>query len=767
MRFCIIYKNKTKEIIMKFTKRFLAFVLAALMLVSVCVVVVSAESYVLGDVTRDGKINARDYIKVKRHCLKTTTLTDEEFNLADINRDGRVNAQDYIKIKRHCLGTAIIENTLFSMTPQGDVVEIDDNVYYQYYTVQSGEANRTETVVSMEFDPADGYIPMVFSGQACNYWDYDSGILSTQYDIATQKYGYDVVGVINGSFFSMDTAYGQYGLLNGNIISNGKVVSAHAGHYDTVVAFDSDGSMNFVNSQLEFKLFLGGKEVPNGIYYINKHSGHLNGANWSNRFYYFDTSCGSNATTYAVCPGYEVVCEKVNNSELAVGDMLYGRIIEIKENSYGTALSDGEYDMSDKFVLFVADDSPYASYVEDLVLGDIVNIQVNETVAASKEIMENANSVIPNVGFLVKDGVDQTQIKSTIGTHDVTLAARWTAFGQKADGSYVFFTSEGGSTGETSRSITLRDVAKFMIEKGCVNVIRMDGGGSSAMYVKDTGDGEPGYLQSSTRDVGDCILVVKADSTKSEDLENILSARIAEAKAIVASEPNATISAAIAEAEAILALDNPVSGDVRREICDLDDAMSGRDRIADLIEQANGVKFTEFSVTNLDALRNAYADAVAALNAPDVTYGESKYICDTLEALLETKGEGELVENGIFITGFNSSILAGDATIFTPDFGEISHSTANHKWTQNMILTWDDLMGGYVVTEMFHGNGDAKTVNLEENQLFIALHRDSSVPDSIPNMDAFSQATVGQRLIINGIDIENKTIGFLAYIKFV
>ncbi|MBQ4317264.1 MAG: discoidin domain-containing protein, partial [Clostridia bacterium] len=49
--------------------------------------------------------------------------------------------------------------------------------------------------------------------------------------------------------------------------------------------------------------------------------------------------------------------------------------------------------------------------------------------------------------------------------------------------------------------------------QGCTNVIRMDGGGSSGMYVKNkAGTGSAGYTQESQRAVADAILIVKKSS---------------------------------------------------------------------------------------------------------------------------------------------------------------------------------------------------------------------------------------------------------------
>jgi hypothetical protein len=83
-----------------------------------------------------------------------------------------------------------------------------------------------------------------------------------------------------------------------------------------------------------------------------------------------------------------------------------------------------------------------------------------------------------------------------------------------------------------------------------------------------------------------------------------------------------------------------------------------------------------------------------------------------------------------------------------------------------MILTWDETENAYVVTETFLGGGNAKDVNLEANQIFIAAHEDEANADSIQNIINFEAAQVGQKLYISGIDIENKTAGFLSYIQF-
>ncbi|MBQ0092722.1 MAG: hypothetical protein KBS45_05290, partial [Clostridiales bacterium] len=228
-----------------------------------------------------------------------------------------------------------------------------DGAKYQKYKITSGERvenNNLVTVdaVSMTFNPNDGLIPMAFSG-----YSGTSANCAEQYRIAVEKYGYDVVGVINGSFFSMGgEGYGTYGTLVGDLISDGKIASAHAGFYGSVVAFGTDGSMNVVDSALSYDLQINGKSVP-GLYYINKTSGtnEKGAAQWKDGFYYYDTSCGRVCDTSEYVKGYEVLCKKLDHTELMVGGTLKGEVVSVTANTSGGAV--GEKDkLSDQFILF-------------------------------------------------------------------------------------------------------------------------------------------------------------------------------------------------------------------------------------------------------------------------------------------------------------------------------------------------------------------------------------------------------------------------------
>ena len=567
-----------------------------------------------------------------------------------------------------------------------------NGVNYSKYSVSGSSSGHTENVHILEFNPKDGYIPMSFAEYAG--W---TSTLDKQYSAAVNKYGYEVAGVINGSFFDM-----TYGTLDGMLISGGKVCCADpcgtTGNKISVVAFGYDGSMNIVDTNLAYRLYINGENVPNAFRFINKQQKVDEYAYGVGKIFYYDSSCGSYADSIT---GYEVICKKLNGTDLRVGETMVGEVLQVKSNTSGSPIG------ADEFVLSTASGAEYETYLKNLSVGDKIEISVEETVSASKEIMENACSVITNVGWLVKDGVDMTDKNSTIGTHSVSgTYAQWTAFGQKADGTYVFFTSEGGSTGVSSRSLTLKDVAAAMMKMGCVNVIRMDGGGSTAMYVSNTGSGSAGYIHSSTRGVADCILIVKATPGKG-NLKTALTA-------------------------------------AKNASCD------------------------KYSEATLAEIRMAYESAMKVYGNSSATDASCQAAADKLNTLLAKKDSAtSLVKNPIYINHFNTSIAGGDCTIFTSDFngGKITASSANHIWTQHVVLTWDSKQNAYVVTSNTTGAGSStKDITLKSNQILIAAHDTGGT--SATNKQLLAKAQVGQVLKLCGIDIETKNIGVLSYICF-
>lgn len=543
----------------------------------------------------------------------------------------------------------------YDMEATSEAYEVDDNVFHTSYEVTSGENGNTVTAQALEFDPADGYVPVVFGGNAG--WSY---VLDKQYARASlDRWGYEPVGIINGSFFNMSN-----GFLNSINITDGRITCAHVGYTGEMVTFDSKGVMTIVKSSLDYKLYANGNELKNALTYINK----IDGAAANDRVYYWDSACGSISDSAEYEKGVEVLCNKVFGTELSVGGTLVGEVVSVGTDTNATGIG------TNQFVLYCKSASPFADTLKNLKAGDEVQITVNESIEESREVMENCSSAIENIGWLVKDGVDQTQIQSTIGTHSVTLQARWTAFGTKPDGSYVFFTTEGGSTG-AGGSVTLRDVAKAMMELGCNNVIRMDGGGSSAMYLADAGNGEPGYVQSSSRSVPDCIMVVKvASMLPSEELAAALDVAIEGAEA---AEESASLTLALDAAKAVRADERATEGDYKRAIMKISSALAGKQELQALVAKAANVKFTDYSQFVLDNLRVAYDAASTVVANKEAT---AKEIKDAYNELLYWYS------------------LSGDQSVnvaFGKDYTSSSNSNASYVDTDGVELT-DGALGNGV-----------------------------------------------------------------------
>lgn len=63
----------------------------------------------LGDCNGDGAISPADYVKVKNHIMKVTSLKDENKMAADVNEDGKISPADYVKVKNHIMKASKIE----------------------------------------------------------------------------------------------------------------------------------------------------------------------------------------------------------------------------------------------------------------------------------------------------------------------------------------------------------------------------------------------------------------------------------------------------------------------------------------------------------------------------------------------------------------------------------------------------------------------------------------------------------------------------------
>ncbi len=70
------------------------------------------ESYIYGDVNKDGKIDLIDITLIQRYLLGTINFDEIEMILADVNSDGKVNLIDIILVQRYLLGYNISSTSI-------------------------------------------------------------------------------------------------------------------------------------------------------------------------------------------------------------------------------------------------------------------------------------------------------------------------------------------------------------------------------------------------------------------------------------------------------------------------------------------------------------------------------------------------------------------------------------------------------------------------------------------------------------------------------
>lgn len=560
---------------------------------------------------------------------------------------------------------------------------VASGVQYSKYSTYGSSSGHTEETTVLEFHPDDGYIPMAFAA-----WSGSAGQLSSTYSQAVSRYGYEVVGVINGSFFDMET-----GMLTGVdgggalLASGGKLSNYSFGLYSygskfNVVAFGGDGSMTRVESQLAHNVYFNGEYVENALRGVNVNQ---NKDTWRpNAIFYFDQDCGTTADS---AYGYEIVCEKVDGTDLRIGEKMVGKVVSVKGYTSGSSIGENQ------FVLNTPSNSDYVDRMKALKVGDTVEIEVFETVTGSQEVMNKAYSVITDCGMLVKDGVDLTDSQGTIGGHSVYTYARWTVFGQKADGTVVFMTTEGGDTGTTSRSLNLKDVAAAMIELGCVNVYRMDGGGSTGMYVSNTGSGSAGYVMSSSRAVADAMLIVRK---------------------------------------------------------------TGAVNLRTAIAEAGSISHTDYTATELKAIRECYAEAVATYNSSSSTNEQKQAVADKLNSLV--KRTGPVIENGdqFWLTHYNTLNNEGSGAVMTDTY-------TGGAWWLHVAFSPVAGTSAYEITAISNGlsNGSGSALAIPSGGFVYALNLGNSPYNSAAVQAMVSRANqwkVGDQFIFNGLDLDGKKV---------
>ncbi len=167
----------------------------------------------------------------------------------------------------------------------------------------------------------------------------------------------------------------------------------------------------------------------------------------------------------------EVIIEFENDEKarLEAGKTLIGKVKEIRENIGNAKLE------KNQLILSSVNDTANAENLKNMLIGSDVEISIED----ENQIYKEAKEVVGIYYSILKNG--------QIDTYGTRKNPR-TAFGVKEDGSFIFYTLDGRQN--NAKGLSLVDLAKHLKALGCIDGVNLDGGGSTAIYVRHPGKDE-------------------------------------------------------------------------------------------------------------------------------------------------------------------------------------------------------------------------------------------------------------------------------------
>ena len=310
-------------------------------------------------------------------------------------------------------------------------------------------------------------------------YEFGGDTISTNVRLAESR-GYTVVAGVNASPF--DTSNG---VTVGTIISNGKIISCNNGKsgYDSF-AIRSDGTMFIGRSDLSLSF----TTADNKTFKINSINKQKKTEN--NNVYLFTDDFATDTKTLA--PSCEVVLTYVSG-DLSLGKNLVCKVEKINQNVTRTPIEKGKFVLTGPNLAGLG----YINEGEEIIF----DFKSNDTTYDWNDVTDSI------CGFyqILDDGKVMSAIDSDSVVHPRTT------IGFKENGEIVLYVVDGRQP-NFSIGLSDRACAEYMASLGCVDAIRMDGGGSSAMTVRLPGDTKLTTVNSPSdggeRSDSDCLLIV-------------------------------------------------------------------------------------------------------------------------------------------------------------------------------------------------------------------------------------------------------------------
>lgn len=336
---------------------------------------------------------------------------------------------------------------------------------------------RTENLIT--YTPNDAVTPIVTYGGALT----DRSSVSNTAR-ALEEQGWRVVAGINGDFYNVNN-----GLPIGIVVTQGKLRSSDGGYH--AVGFRADGTAilgkpaltitaaytaqdgtgeplyNEAGEPLYDEL---GAPLTNGTGQVIDKTlpiAAFNKARTEKGIFLYTYDFNAAHTTGSTQPGVDVICT-LQSEGLTLGgtaSLLVERVAEAEAGS-SPVLEPNQAVLTAN----AQAGEETLNALRAIPAGTVVNVTVTPADPGWNDVQYAAGSLYS----LVENGAVASGLP--------TGAAPRTAVGQRPDGSLVFYTIDGRKSGH-SIGATMDQVARRMMELGCVTALGMDGGGSTTMAV--------------------------------------------------------------------------------------------------------------------------------------------------------------------------------------------------------------------------------------------------------------------------------------------
>lgn len=325
------------------------------------------------------------------------------------------------------------------------------------YTRSEGRNSAGNQQANMlTYQPNTGVTPiMVYADEQL----YGSQATITNAVNYLESQGMKVIGGTNADFFVMSS-----GIPIGLVIDEGELISSDAWQY--AVGFKADGTA--VMGRPTMGMTVSGTSGTVSVSYFNK-TRTTAGAYLLDRNYDDATNFSANGTY--------IVLERVDDTPVTVNGS-----VKLKVVSKGTGNS--SFAIADNQMVLTKSDGANVPTWTDFAVGEEVTLTVtaNDSNWADVDYAVGGKLLIDN-GTVTTTGIDgasSTRARSAIGV--------------KADGTVVLYEIDGNQS--SSAGLTAAQLGQELLELGCVRAICLDGGGSSAMALRQPGEDTASLISS-------------------------------------------------------------------------------------------------------------------------------------------------------------------------------------------------------------------------------------------------------------------------------